>query len=319
VGINVGNLAARQGDLTTAMRAFRHVRRTNPFVPQAFYSRGFIQLLQGQLVLSCASFQRAWALKSDLHTVPEFLFALDGLQSLRSAMLAAGADQTCPVPHLDAPRRAEAVKEELVSAWEDSYMAGRGREECEQVAIDLVTVFPLRGHAAASAQRDGRNAMDIARNFVGRMHALYGPDCAGLVTIHIILPAESLEAKHLAEAGLWDLVKLHQMPSSSMPARSQGEGTAGESIQWGGAEMVTVIREMQTRGDLPDELVAVDMQVVVSPTGRVAFEVGAGCEHRGALRMARDRARPRDRAWRCSDAFECRHHKCILSSFPWLA
>jgi hypothetical protein len=272
VGINVGNLAARQGDLKTAMRAFRHVIRTNPFVPQAFYSRGFLQLLQGQLTLSCASFQQAWALKSDLHTIPEFLVALDGLQSLRSAMAAAGAGQSCPVPQL---LHAGAGDTEIVSLWEDSYMAGQGRAECEQVAMNIVTVFPSLGHAsAAGAQQDGRNAMDIAREFVGRMHALYGPDCAGLVTIHIIFPAESLEAKHLAEAGLWDLVKLHKLPSSSLLSRSQREGKAAEAIQWVGGEAMAVIRELQTRGNLPRELVAIDMQVVVSQTGRAAFEVG---------------------------------------------
>jgi hypothetical protein len=272
VSINVGNLAARQGDLTTAMRAFRHVIRTNPFVPQAFYSLGFLQLLQGQLTLSCASFQQAWALKSDFHTIPEFLVALDGLQSLRSAMAAAGTGQPCPVPQL---LNDGAGDTEIVSVWEDSYMAGQGRAECEQVAMNLVTVFPSVGHAStAGAQQDGRNAMDIAREFVGRMHALYGPDCAGLVTIHIIFPAESLEAKHLAEAGLWDLVKLHKLPSSSLLSRSQREGKTGEAIQLVGGEAMTVIRELQTRGNLPRELVAIDMQVVVSQTGRAAFEVG---------------------------------------------
>jgi tetratricopeptide (TPR) repeat protein len=56
VGINIGNLAARQGNLTTALRAFSHVIRTNPFIPQAFYSRGFVQVINAPLPYLSASF-----------------------------------------------------------------------------------------------------------------------------------------------------------------------------------------------------------------------------------------------------------------------
>jgi len=105
LGINLGNLAARLGDMTKAERVFTHVIRTNPLVAQTFFSRGFLHFLQGQLSHSCSSFQRAWALNPDFHNLPEFSFALDSLKSLRSAMVQTAQigppHITCPIQHLD--------------------------------------------------------------------------------------------------------------------------------------------------------------------------------------------------------------------------
>lgn len=282
VGINIGNLAARQGDMATALRAFKHVIRTNPFVPQAFYSRGFVQLLQGQLSLSCISFQRAWTLKPDLHTIPEFVFALDGLQSLRSALVAANAGaEPCPIQHIDAREhsaragaRANAKDMEIVSIWEDGYMRGQGQAECKQIGIDIVTLLcSSAGTRTAAAQRDGRSNMDVARDFVGRMHALYGPNCAGFVTVHMILTDDCLQAEQLAELQLWDLVKFHRksLPSSAsrLDTVPRLGGGAGEREKW-----FNLLGEMHKTGDLPEEVVALDLQALVSShTGRAALQV----------------------------------------------
>ena len=101
MSIRFGNLAARRGDTATALRVFAHVIRTNPLVAQSFYSRGVLQLQQQQFNRSCLSFQRAWALNPLFHTTPEFSSALQGLQSLRSAMSNALPSTRCPIQHLD--------------------------------------------------------------------------------------------------------------------------------------------------------------------------------------------------------------------------
>ncbi|EKX33602.1 hypothetical protein GUITHDRAFT_120191 [Guillardia theta CCMP2712] len=45
VGINMGNLAARRQQFGLAHRLFKHLTRVNPFLPQAHYSLGFLNLL----------------------------------------------------------------------------------------------------------------------------------------------------------------------------------------------------------------------------------------------------------------------------------
>ena len=260
-GINVGNLAARQGDLQTALRAFQHVIRTNPFVPQAFYSRGFVELLQGRLKVACACFQRAWALKPDLHTIAGFRFALDGLQSLRDAL---SPDRLCPIPGIDGDGGGVNDVGEIVSMWEEAYMRGDGREECSDLRINLATFIPpLRGGAGRSggwgAARNERKTMEVLRDFVGRMHALYGPDCDGLVSLHVVTD-QVLPARQLAEISLWDHVRVHTIPADSVERADGGE--------W-----ARKVREMQEQGVLPDELVAVDVEAVASSnSGRQALQ-----------------------------------------------
>jgi len=276
VGMNIGNLAARQGNMAMALRAFRHVIRTNPFVPQAFYSRGFVQLLQGYLPLSCISFQRAWALKPDLHTIPNFAFALDGLQLLRSTMVAAGARvDPCPVLHADVHQHSLAgdVDKEIVSMWEDGYMRGEGQAECTEIAIDIVTLLCSSASTIrANVQRDGRSNMDVAREFVGRMHALYGPDCAGFVTVHMILTDDCLQAEQLAEIKLWDLVKYHRRSCLSSALHVNNVTGLGPGVA--GGRWFTLLEEMQKTGDLPPEVVALDMHTLVSSKrGRAALQV----------------------------------------------
>jgi len=77
-GINIGNLAAMRGDMASAARAYRHVLRCTPHVPQAWYALAFVRLLQGSPPAACALMQRAWGLKSDLYSIPGFAFVLDG-------------------------------------------------------------------------------------------------------------------------------------------------------------------------------------------------------------------------------------------------
>jgi tetratricopeptide (TPR) repeat protein len=280
-GMNVGNLAARRGDLPTALRAFQHVIRTNPFVPQAFYARGFVQLLQGRLKPACASFQRAWELKPDFHTMAEFRFALDGLQSLRSAMVASlGEDSPdippCPVGHLDTDKMEPVHVDQISSVWEDSYMQGKGRAECEASSIDIATFWWSVGDDAS-----WHTSMDVARSFVGRIHALYGPDCADFVTVHLLLPEDALEPHHLAEMQLWDLVKVHNVTRRVSAGRAGERATAKggrgqEQVEWAGEEGLRVIRDMQATAVLPRELVVVDIRAMLSSrAGRSALQVDA--------------------------------------------
>ena len=284
VGMNMGNLAARQGDLPTALRAFQHVIRTNPFVPQAFYSRGFVQLLQGRLGSSCASMQRAWKLKPDLHTIPEFRFALEGLQSLRSAMNASrGIDSfnvmPCPIPNIDAEGHGGALASgtgdskhvdlgHIASVWEQGYMQGSGSTECAATAIDIAAIYPGQGGIAS------HTSMDIAREFVGRIHALYGPDCAGFVTVHMVLAAGSLQPRHLAEINLWDLVKVHNV--TWLQGDGAGDRQGRGQVEWAGRTWLQSIHDMQATRALPQELVIVDMRAVFSSAGgRAALQVDA--------------------------------------------